>query len=292
MTGPALIAALLALVWLDDRLDPGSPGDPAQEASWIPVGFVLLLLALLILPLASRELCGVMRAAGIRTSTWLTTLSSIAGVLSFSAAARSDDPLIAAALPATGAAVIFALSLLWFSRKQNVTGVLPAAGGVLLAFVYLGLFLGFFVALRHHYSAWLIVGIILTTKACDTGAYFTGRAIGRRKLIPWLSPGKTVEGLIGGLVLAGVIGAVLAVTGGAAATGRELPLWFGAACGVLLGGIGQLGDLTMSLFKRGAGVKDASHVLPGMGGIMDVMDSPLLVAPVAFWIFVVVLPLI
>ncbi len=61
------------------------------------------------------------------------------------------------------------------------------------------------------------------------------------------------------------------------------PLWVGMVCGIVFAVVGQLGDLTVSLFKRGAGLKDASNILPGMGGVLDVMDSPLMVAPVAFW---------
>jgi phosphatidate cytidylyltransferase len=151
--------------------------------------------------------------------------------------------------------------------------------------VYLGLMTGFFLALRRWHTAWLIVGIILTTKSMDTGAFFAGRAFGRRKLIPWLSPGKTWEGLIGGLALASLVGAVLAAVSDVLLDPYEhVPIWLGAVCGVVFGVVGQAGDLTMSLLKRGAGLKDSSKLLPGLGGALDVLDSPLMVAPVAFWL--------
>ena len=76
---------------------------------------------------------------------------------------------------------IFVASLLTFSRQQNVEGVVAAAGAVVFAMVYLGLMRGFLLALRREHSAWWIIGVICITKTSDTGAYFTGRAIGQRK---------------------------------------------------------------------------------------------------------------
>jgi phosphatidate cytidylyltransferase len=146
--------------------------------------------------------------------------------------------------------------------------------------------IGFLLALRREHSAWWIVGILLTTKACDTGAYFTGRAIGRHKMIPWLSPGKTWEGLAGGIAFAALVGGLLALASLSwLGSSDQVPIWLGVTCGVVFAIVGQFGDLTMSLLKRGAGLKDSSHVLPGLGGVLDVIDSPLMVAPVAFWIF-------
>ena len=134
-------------------------------------------------------------------------------------------------------------------------------------------------------SAWWIVGVILITKSCDTGAYFTGRAIGRHKMIPWLSPGKTWEGLAGGVVLAVIVAAAMAAASRAFLDEADhVPTWLGIVCGAVFALVGQCGDLTMSLFKRGAGIKDSSNVLPGLGGVLDVIDSPLMVAPVAFWV--------
>jgi phosphatidate cytidylyltransferase len=161
-------------------------------------------------------------------------------------------------------------------------GVVASAGGTLLAFVYLGLMSGFLLAIRREHSVWVLAWVILTTKACDIGAYFAGRSLGRHKLISWLSPGKTWEGLAGGLVASAVIGAA-----GLALVRRVEPglppWWTGFIAGALFGLTGQFGDLIESLFKRDAGIKDASSVLPGFGGVLDVLDSPLMVAPVAYW---------
>jgi phosphatidate cytidylyltransferase len=245
---------------------------------------VLFLVGLLTTPLAAAELVAIYRAQSVQTAGWLTTLAAMSGlVLSYSV--PMDTPAVAAvAIVATGMIAIFVLSLLSFSRHHNVQGVVAAAGAVMFAMVYLGFMLGFLLALRREHSAWLIVGVLLTTKACDTGAYFTGRSIGRHKMIPWLSPGKTWEGLIGGVVLAALVGWALS------AASRQwlmppdhVPAWLGLLCGVVFALVGQFGDLSMSLLKRGAGLKDSSALLPGLGGLLDVLDSPLMVAPVAFW---------
>ncbi|MEE9129242.1 MAG: phosphatidate cytidylyltransferase [Phycisphaerales bacterium] len=296
ITGPILVIVLLAIVWVDDWLDgvelAGMWQDLFAQKQHPPRGLVLFGLALVVAPLAARELSAIFRANGIASRTWLTSLAAITGlVLSYSIPTRTEttsglEATTVIAIISTGMIVVFVLSLVTFSRHRNVQGVVAAAGAVVFAMVYLGLMMGFFLALRRDHSAWLIVAVILLTKACDTGAYFTGRAIGRHKMIPWLSPGKTWEGLAGGVLTAGVLGALLA---GASywlpEPADHWPWWFGAAAGVVFAGCGQVGDLAMSLFKRDAGLKDASTILPGLGGVLDVLDSPLMVAPIAYWLF-------
>jgi phosphatidate cytidylyltransferase len=120
---------------------------------------------------------------------------------------------------------------------------------------------------------------------CDAGAYFAGRAYGRRKLAPKVSPGKTVEGAIGG-ILAGILG-------GAVAKGVFDSFWPSLSAsldwlavllfGLALSVVGILGDLIESLLKRDAEKKDAGWLLPGMGGVLDRIDSPLLAIPVMYY---------
>ena len=156
----------------------------------------------------------------------------------------------------------------------------------MFAFVYLGLMFGFLLALRREHSAWVVAGVLLITKSCDIGAYFTGRSIGRHKLIPWLSPGKTWEGLFGGIVTAGLVavGALWLYRRSFGVTGIGAMQWpYAALVGGLFALSGQAGDLLESVFKRDAGVKDSGQSLPGFGGVLDVLDSILLTAPVAFW---------
>ncbi len=176
---------------------------------------------------------------------------------------------------------ILALSLVaafvMHSRNRRVEGAMANAGGTLLAIVYLGVLPGFFLPICMSHSAWMVLAIVGIVKAADIGAYTTGRLIGRRKLIPWLSPGKTLEGFVGGLAFSGAVGA------GVAALFVSFSWPQGLIAGVLLGAVGQVGDLFESLLKRDAGVKDSGRV-PGFGGMLDILDSPLLAAPVAYWL--------
>ncbi len=109
----------------------------------------------------------------------------------------------------------------------------------------------------------------------DTGAYLVGRRWGRRPLAPTVSPKKTIEGAIGGL-----IGSALAAGAGVLIFDLDCPLWLGVLVGVILGGIGMVGDLGESLIKRQAGVKDSGTLIPGHGGILDRFDAmyPILAA--------------
>jgi phosphatidate cytidylyltransferase len=122
---------------------------------------------------------------------------------------------------------------------------------------------------------WLVV-VVASVWAMDTAAYAVGRMIGRRKLAPAISPGKTVEGALGGLVAAGAVAAWLGYICG-------LPVPLGLLLGLAIGVVGQAGDLFESLLKRCAGVKDSGAILPGHGGILDRLDSLLFAAPVAYF---------
>lgn len=234
----------------------------------------------------------------------MTTFAAVFGYMIHFIIPSETEPLSAVAVVCTGLVIMFVFALAWYSRDQNVEGVVAAAGGTMFAMIYLGLMLGFLLAIRRWNSPWLIVSIVLTTKSCDIGAYFTGRWLGRHKLIEWLSPKKTWEGLIGGLLTSTGVALLLCwwgqtldpmvdVDGTMMPLGYEVreglryqlhfhPLLAGVA-GFLFGLTGQAGDLTASLLKRDAGIKDSSSVIPGFGGVLDVLDSPLLVAPLAYW---------
>jgi phosphatidate cytidylyltransferase len=121
--------------------------------------------------------------------------------------------------------------------------------------------------------AWLLT-VILVTWLSDTGAYLTGRSFGRRKLIPHVSPNKTWEGLIGGLALATITGVLCAWL-----FGLEINLALAALVGLTLAVIGVFGDLTESVLKRQAGVKDSGTLIPGHGGMLDRLDALLFTFP-------------
>jgi phosphatidate cytidylyltransferase len=156
----------------------------------------------------------------------------------------------------------------------------------------------------------LLLVVILVTKSSDIGAYFVGSAMGRHKLIPRVSPGKSIEGVFGGLLGSAAAAVVLASADRLPACfgwtpGRyawmldEVALSFGAALnsdgttpirgafqfGIILSISAQIGDLFESCFKRDACIKDSGVVLPHYGGILDLVDSPVFAMPVAWFLF-------
>lgn len=164
--------------------------------------------------------------------------------------------------------------------------------GAVFAIVYVGLLGSFLVMLRIAYGVPALVSMIVVAKLCDVGAYTVGRLIGRHKMAPSLSPGKTIEGAVGGIAFA-ILGAWLSVavlfplaTGSPSQT-----TWVGVVIyGLAVGLAGMLGDLAESLIKRDVMRKDSGTNVPGFGGFLDIYDSLLLAAPVAFglWAFHVI----
>ena len=129
----------------------------------------------------------------------------------------------------------------------------------------------------------LLLYLVVVTKITDVGAFFTGSLIGKHKLVPHLSPGKTWEGVVGGITFATIasIGIYFAL-GGEFGSGIHMRLYDAIVLGVFLGVVGVVGDLAESLLKRGAGAKDSGGFIPGMSGLLDVMDSLLFTAPLLY----------
>lgn len=288
MTGFLLIAGFLGLLWIDGRVSDYLEVH-AIDLPWCAGGsrgIVLAAAAVLALaPLLGLELAAMLRGAGIAAPTWLTVISAMVGVYLMRVLPGCHSPQQATALLATGVWGVLFLALIVHARFKRVDGVVPATGGTLLAFVYIGLMLGVWLLVRDMVGVWVLAGAMLTVKTSDSGAYFTGRAIGKHKLIPWLSPGKTWEGIVGGVVAAAVVGGALAYWSTALGDHSDhVPVMIGVVGGALLGVVGPLGDLAESLLKRAASMKDSGKVLPGMGGVFDVLDSPLLAGPVVYWL--------
>lgn len=290
--GPLLIAGAIALFWLDRWLDR-----VPIDGETLPPGIILAALLLVLIPLATRELAAVLRLKQFPVYPWIINVGAIATAVSLWIMPAHVPAPTGAAIIATVIIASLVATLLWHVHRARIPGALAAAGATLLPLVYLGLMGGFFLAMRLEHSAWVVLAVILITKSGDIGAYFTGRAIGKHKLIEWLSPKKTWEGLAGGIVLATLVAVGFAwlshvtdltsvredVGGVAVEVPRRYHLGWSALAGAIIAVIGHAGDLTMSLFKRDAGLKDSGNLLPGFGGLMDVLDSPLLVAPVAYW---------
>lgn len=161
------------------------------------------------------------------------------------------------------------VSLVWAMVRFNrgdadpmASWALTVAGGI-----YLGWTGSHFLRLRRLEEGllWSLIAYGATWLA-DSGAYFVGRAWGRRKLAPRLSPGKTWEGAVGGLIVGGLSAALLAALLG-------LRAWHGLALGLFIAALSPIGDLGVSMIKRQVGAKDSSTLIPGHGGILDKIDS-------------------
>jgi phosphatidate cytidylyltransferase len=175
------------------------------------------------------------------------------------------------------AMVFFGLIFLW--RFQDLDQVVSQLALVLFGFCYVSLLIAHLVLLRTlpNGREWIYL-VLLVVMACDTSAYFSGISLGRRKLYPAISPNKSVEGAVGGLI-------------GSLAGAFVARLWFFPALtvkdclflGLVLGILGQLGDLFESMVKRAFQVKDSGALLPGHGGMLDRLDSLLFAFPMAFY---------
>ncbi len=182
----------------------------------------------------------------------------------------------------------FAVFIRMFWRRTTARWM-DMLSGTLLGLIYVAFLMSFFVrVLRfgdtiHGEGRWLLLYAIVVVKCCDIGAYFTGCAFGRHKLIPHISPGKSWEGLVGGVAtsLAVSLGAFFLFDGRVGPV--TLRLADAVALGLLLAGMGVVGDLAESVLKRAVGVKDSGRMIAGMGGLLDVLDSLLLAIPALYF---------
>ncbi len=158
--------------------------------------------------------------------------------------------------------------------------ILRDSAAALFPVVYIGLPLGALAAVRASGGREALLLLMTTIVISDSAQYYTGRALGRRPLAPAISPKKTVEGAIGGLVFG-----TLAFVIGARFVFPEAPVLLLALVGASVSALGIVGDLFESLLKRSAGVKDSGTLIPGHGGVLDRIDSWLFAAPV-YYVFV------
>ena len=231
----------------------------------------------LIVHLGLLEFFRMAQFKGIRPAT-KTTLVAVQLLLVSTMAARGD--VAAAVLPASGAVICGWLLL------QPLTGTIADVAASVFGLFYLGFLPSHWIKLRELPAD----GRALTLLACflivatDIGSYMVGRRLGRTPLSP-ISPGKTVEGALGGVVCAMVVGAI---------GGSWIGWCWGWLVGALLGAVVALfalvGDLTESMMKRDAGLKDSGDAIPGHGGVLDRIDSYLFVPAVVYSLITPVLP--
>jgi phosphatidate cytidylyltransferase len=287
--GPMMLGGLFLLLVLDHYIQKWTRNPARHQPGVAGVGLVVLLLV--ISPIAVAELATLFTAEAVRPYRRMSAIA--AGLLiihAFCTQFAWFRPLAASSLMFIVVFVMLAAALTRAWDKETA-GAIHRMAGTVLSTMYLGGLGWFLIALRvkhgghHHYngSTGIVLMILLVVKFTDIGAYFGGRATGKHKLIPWLSPGKTWEGLLWGLATAGLVGALC--TFFIRSTDYNFPWWKGAIFGAVIGGIGQLGDLLESMMKRDAEVKDSGRLVPGFGGILDIIDSPLLAAPFAYLLF-------
>ncbi len=204
---------------------------------------------------------------------WLTAVLGSAIVLLFFV----DQPALLVALLTVS---FLLLALLFLLRPGTLTGVHHHFGWICLGLFYIALLMGYLVPLRmlDDGRQWIFLTLVVVM-FCDTSAYVVGSRIGKRKLYPLISPNKSIEGAIGG-----VSGAVLGALVSKFLFFSAIGLWPVILVGLLLGVVGQIGDLFESMLKRACAVKDSGTLIPGHGGMLDRLDSLLFAFPLVYYI--------
>ncbi len=274
--GSIMIVIFLGLILLDAHLD-GSLSKEAPNKRTQATIFAILI-ALIAVP-AQCELSKLLAQTGACVFKSVTIPASVLLATAFFWLQLIDNYQIAVLslllIPAFSFLGLFFIQAIKFGTEGTIRNV--SAG--IFSIIYLGLLCMFILGIRTLWGPWVLLMFIFTIKSSDIGAYTLGRLFGKHKMAPKISPGKTWEGL-GGAVLF----AVLVAIGFSQVSGiiSFLPaVLFGAIFGIL----GQAGDLVESMIKRDAATKDSSKSIPGFGGILDVIDSPLATAPAAFAFF-------
>ncbi len=249
-------------------------------AAWLG-GYVFLGFATLVSVLALHEFYGLAEKKGAAAQKWLG-LAAAAGLTYLVYVGAWDDLwrlLFGLAL------VTVAIEL--FRNKENA---LLNVSATVTGLLYVSLPLAMLPAIRQlalpgsrgdETAGSVVIMIFLSIWICDSAAYILGSRLGKHKLFPRVSPNKSVEGTVAGFLFALLTAWLCQVS-----FLRELPLSHALAVGAICGSFGQLSDLAESLFKRDAGVKDSSNLIPGHGGVLDRFDSELLAVPLVYFYLV------
>jgi phosphatidate cytidylyltransferase len=305
--GALLIVGLVALAWQDHS--SRVPG------AWLMPGAVVLAL------LATHEVLRLATLTGSKPLQLIAHVGALAVVLSAwmplawngGAGLPPGNPFAAATPLAVLGVAVLALFVgeMWRYRPPGSdSGVERTAAATsasaatknlaasVLAVVYVGGMFALLVQLRMFWGIAALATLVIPVKLGDTGAYFVGRAFGRRKFAPLLSPSKTLEGAAAQILCAAAASwatfhwlvPLLCTPPPETPPSPESPPWWATlGFGAVLGAVSILADLAESLLKRDAKVKDSSTWMPGLGGVLDMLDSLLLTAPVA-WLFWALVP--
>jgi phosphatidate cytidylyltransferase len=232
----------------------------------------LVALAALILVASAAEAYGMLQRSGFRPATLLGLVGTGGIVLGAYWKGLEALPLVIV--------LVFAGSMMWYLLRIVEARPLANVAVTTMAFLWIGV-LGSYAALmlRAPHGKGLLLGAVIVAVAADVVAFLVGRWIGSRPMAASISPSKTIEGFVGGLVAAIVAGAIV---------GKELTPWGGMKHGLFLGLVVGLvaaaGDLFESMIKRDLGMKDSGTVLPGHGGLLDRFDSIIVALPAAYYV--------
>lgn len=235
---------------------------------WFFPPVATLLLCLVVLGLSCHEYEGLASRTGLLLIPWMATAVALAGFLCFATQTTVLVPLLLA--PGL-------VGILMVLRGRTARESLAETAVMLFPLLYLSVPVATIVLIRTELGAATLIALIATQVASDTAQYYTGRALGRAPLAPAVSPKKTREGALGGLVAA----AIVLPAFGAWAVPEVSPALL-AAFGALLAVVGIFGDLFESLIKRSVDVKDASGLIPGHGGMLDRIDALIFTTPVFY----------
>lgn len=236
---------------------------------WFSPPAVFVAVVELLLVLALVEYVTLARTSGLSIPAVPSGAAAMLTCAAFATVSVPIDLVLMSALVALGA-----LTLTRWSGGREAIGLASAS---VFPSLYLGLPLGAMVAIRETRGAEGLFLLMLTVIVSDTAQYYSGRAFGRRPLAPAISPKKTVEGAVGGVVFGSM---TLAIAG--AWWLPAAPAVLRVLLGVAIVALGIAGDLFESMLKRSAGVKDSSSLIPGHGGLLDRIDALLFAAPVYF----------
>jgi phosphatidate cytidylyltransferase len=250
-----------------------------SQASWL-----FLLLAALAIGAGLFEFYSLTKKLELKADASIAYL----GAAAFFVAFVFDAPRNAPDLLILTLALFLILTLVTqtFRFQADFSKMLAGVGVTILGVLYVAFLGGFLISMRVGFentlvpflSTKLIGFFFLVVMGADTGAYYVGKNFGKHKLAPKVSPGKTWEGVVGGLVLSSAFAAVSSAT-----FFPELPYKFSIPLAIIMSLVGLFGDLAESAMKRGAGAKDAASILPGHGGLLDRLDSLLFNAPILYY---------
>jgi phosphatidate cytidylyltransferase len=266
------VAIVLLDGWLDGSLDASIPNSRVQ-------GTILCLLVVFLVVVGGQELSRLLPIVGVRSFSPVTIICSLLFATSWYwpqlVPIRLELYLV---LVGAGSVMAF---LLYQAAFYGTAGVIANCGANCFLVFYMGILSSLVLAVRIEFGVWRLLMFILVVKSADIGAYTAGSLFGRHKFSPQISPGKTWEGMAGAVVFAVLVASIFSVGCGI------IKIWPAILFGLIFAFLGQLGDLAESMIKRDAEQKDSGQKVPGFGGVLDIVDSPLMTAPFAYLFFTI-----